>query len=61
MNRLERIQILERCAEVERKNTALQETVDELRQRIVALEKPRLGRPPKARDGEEDGTGRVTS
>lgn len=62
MNRLERIQLLARCSEVERQNTALKETVDGLQQRIVALEeRPRPGRPPKAKEGHEaNGTDRAT-
>lgn len=60
MNRLERIALMARCADVERQNTALKETVDDLQQRIVALEeRPRPGRPPKAKEGNVEG--RVTS
>jgi hypothetical protein len=51
MNRLERIQLLERCAAVEAQNTALKEAVSALEARIVALEeRPRIGRPPKVKE-----------
>lgn len=59
MNILERAKLLDRVAECDRKsaqavaqNAALTETINALIQRIESLEKPRLGRPPKAKDGD---------
>lgn len=52
MNRLERIELLDRVKQAETKAGNVQAQLDELSARIAALEqKPRLGRPPKATDG----------
>ncbi len=52
MNRLERTQLLERVAKAEAKADSLVSLINELSARIAALEsKPKLGRPPKATDG----------
>lgn len=53
MNRLERIELYARVEKAEQTVVAFKQIIDELTTRIVALEtKPRLGRPPKATDGE---------
>jgi plasmid stabilization system protein ParE len=60
MNRLERIQLIERCDKAEARAEEAIKLIAELSSRIEALEtKPRLGRPPKATDG--DGQRPVTS
>ncbi len=52
MNRLERQQLLDRVASAEAKANSLESVVNELSARIAALEnKPKLGGPPKATDG----------
>lgn len=60
MNRLERMELLEKvelasrqAREAHMHSVILLEKVQELQSRIDALEtKPRVGRPPKAKDGE---------
>ncbi len=53
MNRLERVELYDRVKTAEAKVAELSAKLDEALSRIDTLEnKPRIGRPPKAKDGE---------